>query len=148
MRKENVPQDVGLAGPLREVVYAVGKDGTYEAVPSYGWDPKTVALCQAWELILNDLEEIKARVAAGELSPLAWHMTRHQMQPPLLAKYVRINRWRIRRHMKAGPFRRLKPAVLERYAEALSIDVEDLMRIPEAPDLEFSTNRNDDGNPL
>jgi hypothetical protein len=148
MRKENVPQDVGLAGPLREVVYAVGKDGTYEAVPSYGWDPKTVALCQAWELILNDLEDIKARVAAGELSPLAWHMTRHQMQPPLLAKYVRINRWRIRRHMKAGPFRRLKPAVLERYADALGIDVEDLMRIPEAPDLEFSTNRNDDGNPL
>jgi len=148
MRKENVPQDVGLAGPLREVVYAVGKDGTYEAVPSYGWDPKTVALCQAWELILKDLEDIKARVAAGELSPLAWHMTRHQMQPPLLAKYVRINRWRIRRHMKAGPFRRLKPAVLSRYAEALGIGVEDLMHIPEAPDLEFSTNRNNDGNPL
>jgi hypothetical protein len=70
------------------------------------------------------------------------------MQPPLLAKYVRINRWRIRRHMKAGPFRRLKPAVLARYAEALGIGVEDLMHIPESPELEFSTNRNDDGNPL
>jgi len=148
MRKENVPQDVGLAGPLREVVYAVGKDGTYEAVPSYGWDPKTVALCQAWELILKELEDIKAKVAAGELSPLAWHMTRHQMQPPLLAKYVRINRWRIRRHMKAGPFRRLTSDVLARYAEALGIDVMDLKRIPETPDLEFSTNRNQDGNPL
>jgi hypothetical protein len=148
MRKENVPQDVGLAGPLREVVYAVGEDGTYEAVPSYGWDSKTVALRQAWELILKELASIEARVAAGELSPLAWHMTRHQMQPPLLAKYARINRWRIRRHMKAGPFRRLKPALLQRYADALGIRVEDLKRIPASPNLEFSTNRNDDGNSL
>ena len=141
MHKENVPQDIGLAGPLREVVYAVGEDGRYEAVPSYGWDPKTVALRQAWELILKELEDIKARVAAGELSPLAWHMTRHQMQPPLLAKYARINRWRIRRHMKAGPFRRMKPELLARYAEALGIPAEDLKCIPDKPDLEFSTNR-------
>jgi hypothetical protein len=148
MRKENVPQDIGLAGPLREVVYAVGEDGTYEAVPSYGWDPKTVALRQAWELILQELDAIEARVAAGELSPLAWHMTRHQMQPPLLAKYVGINRWRIRRHMKAGPFRRLKPILLTRYAEALGIAVEELQRIPETPNLEFSTHRKDNGNPL
>jgi hypothetical protein len=148
MHKGNVPQDVGLAGPLREVVYAVGEDGRYEAVPSYGWDPKTVALRQAWELILKELETIRARVAAGELSPLAWHMTRHQMQPSLLAKYVRINRWRIRRHMKANPFRRLKPELLARYAEALGIRVEDLKHIPDTPDLEFSTNRNDDENLL
>ena len=148
MRKENVPQDNGMAGPLREVVYAVGEDGTYEAVPSYGWAPKTVALCQAWELILQELIAIESRVAAGELSPLAWHMTRHQMQPPLLAKYVGINRWRIQRHMKAGPFRRLKPDILARYAEALGIAVEELQRIPETPNLEFSTNRKDDGNPL
>ena len=141
MQKDNVPQDIGLAGPLREVVYAVGADGRYEAVPSYGWDPKTVALRQAWELILKELETIAARVTAGELSPLAWHMTRHQMQPPLLAKYVRINRWRIRRHMKANPFRRLKPELLARYAEALGIRVEDLRRIPATPDLEFSTDR-------
>ena len=148
MRKENVPQDMGLAGPMREVVYAVGDNGRYEAVPSYGWDPKTVALSQAWELILKDLDKIKARVAAGELSPLAWHMTRHQMEPALLAKYVRINRWRIKRHMKAGPFRRLKPVVLARYAEALGIRVAELQTIPETLDLEFETHREDNGNSL
>jgi hypothetical protein len=87
-------------------------------------------------------------VAAGELSPLAWHMTRHQMPPALLAKYVRINRWRIRRHMQAGPFRRVKPALLARYADAFGIRVDELTAIPDAPDLEFTTNRNDDGNPL
>jgi len=148
MRKENVPQDVGLAGRMREVVYAVGEDGAYEAVPSYGWDPKTVALSQAWDRILEELEAIKKRVAAGELSPLAWHMARHQMPPALLAKYTRINRWRIRRHMKAGPFRRLKPALQARYAEGLGISVDALATVPDAPDLEFSTNRKDDGNTL
>lgn len=146
MRKENVPQDVGLAGPLREVVYAVGEDGAYEAVPSYGWDPKTVALSQAWDQILKELDSIARRVAAGELSPLAWHMTRHQMPPALLAKYAGLNRWRIRRHMKAGPFRRLKPSLLERYAEAFGIRVSELKTIPEAPDLTFTIERKAHGN--
>lgn len=148
MRKENVPQDVGLAGPMREVVYAVGPDGAYEAVASYGWAPKTVALNQAWERILKELDAIADRVAAGELSPLAWHMARHQMPPALLAKYVRINRWRIRRHMKAKAFRRLSDAVLARYAEALGIDVAALASIPDTPDLEFTTHRKAHGNPL
>ena len=148
MRKEDVPQDMGLAGPMREVVYAVGEDGQYETVPSYGWDPKTVALNQAWERILKELAAIEARVTAGELSPLAWHMTRHQMAPALLAKYVRINRWRIKRHLKAGPFRRLKPSMLARYAEALGITVAELATIPEQPDLEFKMDRNANGNPL
>lgn len=148
MRKENVPQDIGLAGPMREVVYAVDRHGRYETVASFGWTPKTVALSQAWDLILRELAAIATRVAAGELSPLAWHMARHQMSPALLAKYVRINRWRIRRHMKAGPFRQLKPDLRARYAEALGIGLAELAEIPDTPDLEFTTNRNDDGNPL
>ena len=146
MRKENVPQDVGLAGPMREVVYAVDEDGRYEAVPSYGWDPKTVALRQAWERILAELAAIAEKVAEGELSPLAWHMTRHQMTPALLAKYARINRWRIRRHMKAGPFRRLKASHLERYAEAFGIPVAELETIPDAPDLTFTIERKANAN--
>ena len=146
MRKENVPQDVGLAGPMREVVYAVGNDGEYETVSSFGWDSKTVALRQAWDLILKDLETIQTRVEAGELSPLAWHMTRHQMPPALLAKYAGINRWRIRRHMKAGPFRRLKPILLARYADALGIRVTELTSIPAGTDLTFTTHWDDDGN--
>jgi hypothetical protein len=146
MRKENVPQDMGLAGPMREVVYAVGEDGRYETVSSYGWDPKTVALRQAWDLIIKELEDIKAQVAAGKLSPLAWHMKRHQMEPPLLAQYARINRWRIKRHMKAGPFHRLKPAVLARYADAFGISVAELKTIPASLDLEFETLREENGN--
>lgn len=141
MRKDNVPQDVGLAGPLREVVYAVGEDGAYEAVPSYGWEAKTVALSQAWQQIIDELDTIARRVTAGELSPLAWHMTRHQMPPALLAKYVRINRWRIRRHMKAGPFERLKPSMRARYAEALGITAAELGTVPQDPNLEFETHR-------
>ena len=146
MRKENVPQDVGLAGPMREVVYAVGEDGAYEAVSSYGWDTKTVALRQAWDQILKELDTVARRVQAGELSPLAWHMTRHQMPPALLAKYAGINRWRIRRHMKAGPFRRLRASLLERYAEIFGIRVSELKTVPDAPDLTFTIERKANGN--
>ena len=137
MEKKDVPQDIGLAGDLREITYAVGEDGAYETVTSYGWRPKTVALAQAWEVILQDLEGIADRVRNGELSPLAWHMTRHQMNPGLLAKYVGMNRLRVRRHLKPRPFRRLKPTILARYADLFGISVESLQRLPSSAGLEF-----------
>lgn len=141
MDKQDVPQDVGLAGRMREVTYAVNAQGRYEAVPSYGWAPKTVALEQAWERILQRLEAVRAQVAAGELSPLAWHMERHQMNPGLLAGYVGLSRWRVRRHLKARVFRRLKPALRARYAAVFGITPEALGRVPEDPGLVFLVNR-------
>jgi hypothetical protein len=141
MEKKDVPQDVGLAGEMREITYAVGEDGAYEKVTSYGWRAKTVALEQAWEVILRDLDRIEIRVRKGELSPLAWHMTRHQMNPGLLAKYVGLSRLRVRRHLKPRPFERLKPALLARYADLFGITVEDLKALPTNAGLEFPIPR-------
>lgn len=141
MHKKDVPQDIGLAGELREITYAVGDGGAYEQVNSYGWAPKTVALGQAWEVILQDLARIETQVRDGQLSPLAWHMTRHQMTPGLLAKYVGLNRLRVRRHLKPRPFSRLKPAILKRYADVFDISVALLTTLPENPGLEFSIPR-------
>jgi hypothetical protein len=141
MKKEDVPQDVGLAGEMREITYAVGEDGAYEKVTSFGWRSKTVALAQAWERILKDLERIEARVRNGELSPLAWHMTRHQMTPGLLAKYVGLSRLRVRRHLKPRPFKRLNPDILARYADVFGISVEGLKRLPAGTGLEFDIPR-------
>jgi hypothetical protein len=141
VRKEEVPQDVGLAGRMREVTYAVNAEGRYEAVPSYGWDPKTVALEQAWEQIRQKLDAVRREVEAGGLSPLAWHMERHLMTPALLAGYVGLSRWRVRRHLKARVFAKLKPALRARYAAVFGIAPEDLGRLPADPGLDFLNQR-------
>jgi hypothetical protein len=145
MKKKEVPQDVGLAGRMCEVSYALNEQGRYELVQSYGWEPKTVTLKQAWDIIIEEIEEVANDVKAGKISPLAYHMTRNQMSTKLLAKYAAISRWRVKRHLKPEKFSRLKHSVLEKYARVFNITPEQLSRIPDRIELSFLKNWKPDG---
>jgi hypothetical protein len=58
-------------------------------------------------------------------------MEKRQMTPEILAETVGIFSFRVRRHFRPEVFCRLKPSILERYALALALTVEELKRIPE-----------------
>lgn len=140
MKKQEVPQDVGLAGEMREVTYAMNEKGEYELVPSYGWEAKTVPLKQAWEEILQGVQDVLEKVQAGKLSPLAYHMAAHQMDVKLLAKYAGLSRFRVKRHLKPRVFKRLKPEILQRYAGVFELSREDLVRVPSRINFSFFSN--------
>lgn len=130
MRTRDVPQDECLFEGWREICYAVDDCGQYAPVPSVGWEPANVANIQAWDSIREDLAEAVRRFQAGTASPLLYHMHNNLMDVRLLARYVGMTRWRVKRHMRPEAFRRLKPAVLERYARALGVSLEDVQRVP------------------
>ena len=130
MMLKDVPQDYGMAGEQREVCYAVDENGRYVLAPSLGWEPKTVTNHQAWDLICREVDRTLKKIRDGRLSPLAYHMASHQMNVRLLAQYVGISAWRVRRHLKPSVFRKLKAGVRERYAEVFDISVEALDRLP------------------
>jgi hypothetical protein len=131
MRRKDVPQDQGLFGEWKEVSYAVDDDGRYILVPSAGWEPANIANHMAWESIEAEVDAVLAKVRSGALSPLAYHMARHQMDPGLLAGYAGLFRWQVRRHMKPEAFRRLSPALANRYAAIFRITTEEFMETPE-----------------
>ena len=133
MQEMDVPQDAGLFGDLKELCYAVDQDGRYVLVESAGWEPANIANIQAWETIHADVADVLAGIRAGKLSPLAYHMVRHQMDSKLLAAYAGLFAWQVRRHRKPGPFRRLKSGLIRRYAAIFRISPEDLLRVPEHP---------------
>ena len=63
MKKKEVPQDEGLnEGRFEDVCYALDDNGNYVAVLSKGWNPKTDALLQAWEVIHEKTEQARQRV--------------------------------------------------------------------------------------
>jgi hypothetical protein len=130
MRRKDVPQDRGLFGEWKEVSYAVDDDGRYVLVTSAGWEPANIANHLAWESIDAEVGAVLAKVRAGELSPLAYHMARHQMDPGLLAGYTGLFRWQVRRHMKPAAFRRISPALADRYAAIFRITTVELMEAP------------------
>ena len=131
MQKNDVPQDEALFDGASGVCYAVDESGRYMLAESAGWEPANIANIQAWEVIHADIAAVLARVRAGELSPLAYHMVRHQMDARLLSGYAGLFAWQVRRHMKPGPFQKLKPARLAGYAAIFKITVQELCRIPE-----------------
>lgn len=133
MLEKDVPQDQALFGDLKELCYAVDEHGRYVLVESAGWEPANIANIQAWETIRAEIADVLARIRAGELSALAYHMACHQMDPKLLAAYAGLFRWQVRRHMKPGPFRRLKTGLIRRYAAIFGISPEELLRVPERP---------------
>lgn len=135
MKKQDVPQHAGLTAGCREVSYAVDDDGRYALALSHGWEPKTVALSQAWEAIIEQLQQVLDDVRAGRKSPLAYHMSKNQMDAALLAQYAGVARWRVRRHLVPTHFARLDTAILTRYAELFGISIEQLRRVPDQPDL-------------
>jgi hypothetical protein len=131
MRRMDVPQDRGLFGEWKEVSYAVDDDGKYVLVQSAGWEPANIANHMAWESIDAEVGAVLAKVRKGELSPLAYHMARYQMDPGLLAGYAGLFRWQVRRHMKPAAFRRISTALADRYAAIFRITPEELMKMPE-----------------
>ncbi|MEN8142141.1 MAG: hypothetical protein ABFQ82_00920 [Thermodesulfobacteriota bacterium] len=137
MRKDEVPQDEGIAEGLKEVTYAVDDDGSYSLVPSAGWEPKNISNYQAWDIIAEQIDSTRQQVQNGKLSPLAYHMARNLMDLPLLAQYMGMMRWRVRRHFKPKVFNRLKPEILEKYARLLKVTIDQLKDITLVEDLKI-----------
>jgi len=132
MKIEEVPQERGMMPDnIHEVCYAVDDDGHYVLTASAGWDAKNIANSQAWKLIEQEIAQALKGIHAGKLSLLAFHMAKNQMNTRLLAQYAGFSRWRVKRHLKPAVFKRLNPAVLERYSDVFGITIKQLQQFPE-----------------
>ena len=128
MKKKDLPQDKSSleSAGSKELCYVVGENGRYTSALSTGWEPKSIALTNAWKDIERRTEIIKTKVLTGKLSPLPYFMEKKMMDAKLLSQYTDIWQWRIKRHFKPGVFSKLKKETVEKYAMALDTTYEEL----------------------
>lgn len=128
MEEDKVPQDDDnvLEGKLKVLKYATDKNGNYTKVKTVGWEPENIVLSQAWDEINERVSEVRKRVLAGELSPIAYHMEKQMLDVTMLAGYVGYASFRVKWHLKPWGFRRLSEKQLEKYAQAFRITKEEL----------------------
>lgn len=133
MKKEEVPQDKSNleSANFKELCYAVDKDGNYTTSKSTGWDPKTIALNNAIQDINERVETAKQQVLKGKTSPIEYYMELHKMDVPILASYVEMWSWRVKRHFKPSVFNKLSDKILNKYAAIFEISIADLKQIKE-----------------
>jgi len=128
MKKEEVPQDEGNLSKnnVRELLYATDEYGNYTTALSKGWEPKSIALSNAMNDIFERMESAKAEILAGNSSPIAYFMEASKMDIGILASYVGIWKWRVKRHFKPSVFSKLSDRTLQKYADAFGIGIEEL----------------------
>ena len=131
MKVEDVPQDHGALAStnLRDIYYAQDENGNYRQVPSVGWQPKNEALSLVWKNISDDAQNIRQEVLEGKKSPLAYHLETHLFSVKMLASYMDISRKTIKKHLQPEVFAQLDDLFLQKYAEVLSITVEELKKV-------------------
>lgn len=133
MKVNDVPQDntVEYYEGVKRACYAVNDEGKYVIVPSSGWEAEEFINALAVKELAENLEKTRKAVLAGEKSPLAYHMDRRQMIPEILGKTAGIAVFRVRRHLRPRIFSGLKSSLLERYAKALAVTIEELKTVPQ-----------------
>jgi hypothetical protein len=133
MKVNEVPQDdITYYEGKRRACYAINDKGKYVIVTSTGWNAEEVFNGLAVDELAANLEETRKAVLKGLKSPLAYHMERRQLIPTILAKTAGIATFRVKRHLRPEIFNELKPSVLERYAQALAVSMEELKTVPKS----------------
>jgi hypothetical protein len=133
MKVNEVPQDNTFEyyEGVKRACYAVNDEGKYVIVPSSGWEAEELVNSLAVNELAANLEKTRKAVLEGVKSPLAYHMERRQMIPDILGKTAGIAAFRVKRHLRPEIFAKLKNSVLERYAQALAITLDELKTVPQ-----------------
>ncbi len=131
MDRRETPQDPDSTHAGRKkLLYAVDEHGRYTRVQSAGWDVEAAATRTVLAELTRLRDEAWQRAQSGQSSPLEVHMYDCRMDLPLLAAAAGLWQWRVRRHFHPRRFARLPRHILERYAEALGMDIDTLMQVP------------------
>lgn len=125
MKKDAVRQDESSLSKknIKELCYAVDEAGNYTTVLSQGWKPKALAMELSLQDIQERAEQAKEGIRNGSLSPIAYFMEINKMDLNILAGYMGMWRWRVKRHLKPRVFRKLSTRILTKYAEVFQISV-------------------------
>lgn len=131
MKAKDVPQDDAnlLQGKLREPVYSLDENGNFTTVKSVGWDPKNEVIMEAWDQVHEKVNRARQQVLDGELSPIAYHIEKNIMDVKLVAQYMGMWTWTVKRHLKPKNFAKLTNETLEKYARVFNISIAQLKDI-------------------
>lgn len=126
MKKIEVPQENNSTlNGQRKVMYGTDENGEFQRInyASSVEEFATITAVQEYkELEKECLEDIKNNIA----SPIKYFMYKNRMDLPTLSSVVDMFSFRVKRHLRMEIFRKLNDKILEKYAKAFGIKIEEL----------------------
>lgn len=133
MKESEVPQDHSRAFEgQKKAIYATDTNGRYAISASSGWEAEEIVLDQAIAHFEQQASDALERVRNGQAASLEYHMYDQRMDLTLLAQSAGVFKWRVRRHLRPAVFARLNNKMLQRYADALGLKIQQLSLTPDA----------------
>ncbi len=128
MNREQVPQDQENLneGKLAKLYYATDEKGHYVKVNSIGWEPETVAMQQAWDVVNDEVKHAVDLIRKGKASPLLYFIKKNIMTHGLVASYSGTAGFMVRLHCIPFFFNKLSKKQLKKYAYTFRIPVTEL----------------------
>jgi hypothetical protein len=125
MKVDEIPQDNNKTyqGHGTKAVYAVNGQGRYTKQTTSGWEVEEVVLREALADLENRAADAKARVLAGQTSPIEYFLYKRLMDLSALAQAMGMAKWRVKRHLKPKVFQKLSDSLLQQYADLFRIDL-------------------------
>jgi hypothetical protein len=113
-----------------KLMYARDAQGRVVTTRSRGWEAEEIVTSHAVDVLVEQAEAARVRVAAGLASPLEYWMYARRMDVALLSQTSGFWQWRVRRHLQPRRFAALSGRQLARYAEALGLSAATLRSLP------------------
>ena len=88
----------------RELFYSFDRESGFTAKVGFQYSANQEIIRQSWDAAEERLTEVRKRVRAGLVSPIAYHMERCLMEIPMLADYMEMPKWRVRRHLRPSVY--------------------------------------------
>ncbi|KNB61927.1 MULTISPECIES: hypothetical protein [Chryseobacterium] len=128
MKKQDIPQDESnlKSANMTEVLYVTDENNNYSTANSIGWEAKKAALDESMALINERIQQAKENVANNLVSPIIYFMEFNKMDLSVLASYMGMWQWTVKRHAKPKNFKKLSDSTLKKYADTFGISVDEL----------------------
>jgi hypothetical protein len=126
MTKIDIPQEENSTlNGQQKVMYAPNTNGEFQTF-NYGSEVEEYATKLAVEeyeiLMAQSLKDIKRNIS----SPIEYYMFKNRMDLPTLASAVDMFAFRVKRHLRADIYKKLNDKMLNKYAFAFQIELEEL----------------------
>ncbi|MCW3786782.1 hypothetical protein [Plebeiibacterium sediminum] len=120
MKINEVPQDHSdkFKKDFSVIEFAVDDEGKYKAVKSSGFEPKNVALEQAWEFEEEKMEKARQLYLRKKKSFIYYHMKKNMMSIKILSGYTGYSWYRVWRDCSFKVGSKLTDVQLETYRYA------------------------------
>ncbi|MEI6174736.1 MAG: hypothetical protein WCR01_13380 [Bacteroidota bacterium] len=113
-------------GQYRELSYSYAEGGKFEKTVGFHGEADRLILQQAWDLFQERIEDARLRVISGKVSPVVYYMEKNLLDPLNLSMMAGMSLWRVKWHFKPAVFKRLNDRILQKYAAAFNITIDQL----------------------